>query len=83
MGKKEKLIMRLKMKPKDFTFEEMETLLISLGFKKCKTGKTGGSRIKYLRAGVPVFLHKPHPKNELKTYQVNDVLTVLRKEGLV
>ena len=27
MGKKEKLIERLKSKPKDFTFEELETLL--------------------------------------------------------
>lgn len=32
MGKKEKLIAKLKSNPKDFTFEEMETLLTALGF---------------------------------------------------
>ena len=32
LEKKEKLIARLKSMPKDFTFEEMETLLIALGF---------------------------------------------------
>ena len=83
MGKKEKLIKRLKSKPKDFTFDEMEALLVSLGFVRCKTGKTGGSRVKYLREGVPVFLHKPHPENILKPYQVNDVLNALRKECLI
>jgi len=33
MGKLEKLIERLKSSPKDFTFNEMETLLLALGFE--------------------------------------------------
>ena len=32
MGKKEKLIAKLKSNPKDFTFDEMKTLLEALGF---------------------------------------------------
>jgi hypothetical protein len=83
MSKKEKLIERLKSKPKNFTFDEMEALLFSLGFIKCKGGKTGGSRVKYARNGFPVMIHKPHPSNELKPYQVSDILTALRKEQLV
>lgn len=34
MGKKDKLIERIKKIPKDFTFEEMQTLLEMLGFEK-------------------------------------------------
>ena len=34
MGQKEKLIQRLKSKPKDFTFEEAETLLKYFGYVK-------------------------------------------------
>jgi hypothetical protein len=34
MGKKEKLIERLKNNPKDFTFEEMQSALESLGFER-------------------------------------------------
>ncbi len=40
MGKKEKLIEKLKSNPKDFTFEEMETLLTALGFVRFNKGKT-------------------------------------------
>jgi len=83
MSKKDKLIEKLKSKPRNFSFEEMETLLLTSGFKKHKTGKTGGSRVRYMRNGVPVLLHKPHPNNELKPYQVHNVLEVLRKEGLI
>ncbi len=32
LGKKEKLIAKLKSNPKDFTFDEMKTLLEALGF---------------------------------------------------
>ena len=83
MAKKDKLIERLKTIPRDFTFDEMETLLYSLGFKKRKAGKTGGSRVKYERNGVPILLHKPHPGNILKPYQVRHALDALRREGLI
>jgi len=33
MGKQEKLIVRLKNLPKDFTFDEMHALLEALGFE--------------------------------------------------
>ena len=46
MGKKEKLIKRIKARPKDFSYEETETLLLSLGLKKPRTGKTSGSRVR-------------------------------------
>ena len=83
MGKKEKLIERLKSKPKDFTFDEMQNLLELLGFKLSNKGKTSGSRVKFKIGHVPISLHKPHPRKELLEYQVNIVLEVLKREGLI
>ena len=83
MSKKQKLINRLKSKPKDFTFDEMEALLFALGFKKSNKGKTSGSRVKYELGGIDFRTHKPHPDNKLKHYQVNQIINTLEQEGLI
>ena len=41
MGQKEKLIQRLKSKPRDFTFEDAETLLKYLNFIRSNVCKQG------------------------------------------
>ena len=43
MGQKDKLIKRLKSHPKDFTFDEAETLLKYLSYSRSDNGKTSGS----------------------------------------
>ena len=83
MGKKEKLIARLKSNPKDFTFEEMQTLLIYLGFEMSNKGKTSGSQVKFIKDNIPIILQKPHPRKELLEYQVKQILDVLEQEGLI
>lgn len=83
LGKKEKLIARLKSNPKDFTFEEMETLLIALGFEKSNKGKTSGSRVKFMKDDIPIILHKPHPRKELLAYQIKQIIEILEKEELI
>jgi len=83
MSIKEKLIIRIKSKPKDFTYNELKTLLISLRFKLHNKGKTSGSRVKFFKSNIPVILHKPHPKNELPEYQINQILEILEKERLI
>ena len=83
MSKKQKLIARLKSKPTDFTFEEIETLLMSIGFTKSNKGKTSGSRVKYQYENIPIDLHKPHPSSVLKPYAINDILNILESEGLI
>lgn len=47
MSKKDKLIQRLKSKPKDFTYDEVRTLLNYLGFGESNKGKTSGSAVKF------------------------------------
>ncbi|MCI6085527.1 type II toxin-antitoxin system HicA family toxin [Selenomonas sp.] len=85
MGKKDKLIARLKSKPKDFTFEEAETLLGYLSYERSNKGKTSGSRVLFTRKGAQshIFLHKPHPRKELLDYQVQEIIDALKKEGLL
>jgi len=83
MSKKEKLKARLKSKPRDFTFDEAESLLLSLGFEKSNKGKTSGSRVSYDLEGLPIDMHKPHPRNELPMYQTTKLLKLLQQEGLI
>ena len=84
MGQKEKLISKLKSKPKDFTFEEAQTLMQLLGYRRSDKGKTSGSRVMFVSDGkYPILLHKPHPQKELKPYQVKQLLDNLREEGLL
>ena len=83
MGAKEKLIARLKSNPKDFTFVEMIKALKLLGFSVSKAGKTGGSRVKFIKGNIPIILHKPHPRKELLEYQIKQVIEILEREGLI
>ena len=84
MGQKEKLIARLKTRPKDFTFEEAETLLGFLEYQRSDKGKTSASRVIFTRDGyASILLHKPHPRKELLAYQVKQLLEVLEEEELL
>ena len=84
MSRKDKLVERLKQRPRDFTWSELERLLSSMGYAERKKGKTGGSRRKFVHEIAPVIaLHKPHPGEILKTYQVDQVLETLEKAGLL
>ena len=83
MGRKEKLIARLKSKPKDFTFDEMQNLLKLLGFEMSNKGKASGSRALFKNGNIPINLHKPHPRKEFLEYQIKYVLDALEREGLI
>ena len=83
MGRKEKLLARLRERPKDFTWEELTSLLRTLGYAQRKPGKTGGSRRKFVHpTAPPIALHKPHPGRIVKRYVINDILEFLKSEGL-
>lgn len=83
MSKKDKLIDRLLKKPKDFTFDEMETLLSYFGFK-LKQGRTG-SGVKFTKeaSNEVINFHKPHPNGVLKRYVLDQVIEKLRKDDLL
>ena len=45
MGRKEKLRERFLKLPSDFTFDEMQSLLMGYGYEKSDKGRTSGSRV--------------------------------------
>ena len=84
MGQKEKLIERLRSKPRDFTFDEAETLLGYLSYRRSDKGRTSGSRVAFVSDDhAPILLHRPHPRKELLEYQIKQLLDTLEQEGLI
>lgn len=84
MSKKEKLIARLKEKPKDFTFEEVMQLMGYFGYNIVPGGKTGGSRVTFANAEKDyIRMHKPHPRTILKSYQVQNLIDDLKERDLI
>ena len=85
MGQKEKLIAKLKSHPKDFTFDEAESLLEYLNYHRVNKGKTSGSRVMFTSEihKSKILLHKPHPRKELLDYQVKQLIDQLEQEGLL
>lgn len=85
MSQKEKLIARLKSNPKDFTFDEAESLLNYLCYHKSNKGKTSGSRVSFVNSetGAKISLHRPHPQKVLPEYAVKQLIEHLMQEGLI
>ena len=85
MGQKEKLLKKLMSSPRDFTFSEAESLLGYFNYITCNKGKTSGSRVMFKNPinNSKIILHKPHPGNELPSYQVKQLISHLEKEGLL
>ena len=84
MTKKEKLKERLLSCPTDFTWAELKSLLLSLGYRDNNVGKTSGSRVRFISdEHSPILLHKPHPKPVMKIYMLKQVIDQLKKEDLL
>ena len=84
MSKKEKLIARLKGKPKDFSFDEVIQLMGYFNYFLAPGGKTGGSRVAFTNSDKDyIRMHKPHPRTILKSYQVQNLIDDLKERGLI
>lgn len=80
MSKLEKLIIRLLSLPKDFTYQELKTVLLAIGYVEMEGS---GSRICFKKETHKIKLHKPHPGNIMKRYQLDLVIEELKKQGLI
>ncbi len=80
MTKKEKLLERFLNVPKDFTYQELKTLLKGLGFEEHHLGKTSGSRVQFINKefNLEFKMHKPHPGNIIKLYLVRFIIEELK-----
>jgi hypothetical protein len=84
MDRHDRLLERLRRRPRDFTWEELTTLLRRLGFRQVRPGRTAGSRRRFIHPdGCVISLHEPHPTRILKRYQIDQVLETLAREDLI
>ena len=84
MSKKEKLIQKLKAQSKSFSYEDAKVLLEYLNFLENNKGKTSGSRVLFSsETHGNIMLHKPHPRKELKSYQIKQLKDFLEQEDLI
>jgi len=79
VSKLQKAVARLLAKPMDYTWDELLSLMISLGYE---LRTTGGSGRKFFDPATKAlfFLHEPHPSRILKAYQIRAVIQFLRQE---
>ena len=82
MGKREKLVARLKTVPADFTWQDLTALLKTLGYQGVQGS---GSRVKFDNgdADQMINLHKPHPGNIVKRYALRQLIEKLEQGGLI
>ena len=83
MTKKVKLLERLLRKPSDFTWSELTTLMKGFDYEINSKGKTSGSAVAFESKSNPekaLYLHKPHPREILKRWQVEKVIDFLENE---
>ncbi len=84
MSKHEKLLKRFLQQPADFSWDELARLLAKFGYRLDNKGKTSGSRVRFIHTGAPpIDLHKPHPGNILKRYQLHYLQEFLQREGFL
>lgn len=79
MSKNEKIVIRFKSIPTDFTWDELVKVLNHFGYiEKSSKGKTGGSRVKFVNNEKNIISsHKPHPSNILKQYAIKQIIEKL------
>lgn len=82
MSKFQKALDRLKSKPRDFTWRELQAIMSHLGYEELRGG---GSRRKFMnpKTRISVSLHEPHPKPILKMYVIELIIEHLKEEGLL
>jgi hypothetical protein len=85
MSKQDILLKRLLSRPKNFTYKELRTLLNGLGYAEVNKGKTSSSSIVFIHGSMQhiIRLHKPHPGNGLKLYQVDQVIDTLKNQEVI
>ena len=83
MSRAAKLLQRFLRKPKDFSYAELTRLLNSYGYVEAARGRSGGSRVAFVNSDTRdvIRLHRPHPGNIMKTYQLELIEEHLKEKG--
>lgn len=85
MSKRDKLVKKLQSSSVNFTYRELKTLLTGMGYIEHTKGKSSGSRVAFINEATNhiIRLHKPHPGDQLKRYQITLICDELKKGGLL
>jgi hypothetical protein len=85
MTKKVKLLERFLSIPKDFTFDEHTTLLLSMGFEIENKGKTSGSRVAFVHVDFNkhILIHKPHPSRIINSVYLKNIIIDLTLKQII
>ena len=78
-----KLLQRFLRTPKDFSYDELTRLLNSLGYVAASSGRSGGARVAFINRDTRdvIRLHRPHPANIMKRYQLELIAEHLEEKG--
>lgn len=70
-------------KPKDFSVDELETLMGHCDCEKSTRGKASGSAIAYIHKPTQkaLYMHTPHPTKIFKQYQIKEIISFLESIG--
>ncbi|MBQ9601382.1 MAG: type II toxin-antitoxin system HicA family toxin [Neisseriaceae bacterium] len=82
MSKSDKLLMRLLRVPKDFTWEELATVMQANGFTLYKSSGSGRKWL-HEKSCIAVMMHEPHPSNIVKPYALKLAIDGLKKVGAI
>jgi predicted RNA binding protein YcfA (HicA-like mRNA interferase family) len=82
MTKADKLVARFKTAKSDFTWNELSSMLESLGYRQ---QQGAGSRVKFDNGNPDqkINLHKPHPGNEVKIYVIRELRKKLKEWRMI
>ncbi len=82
MTKQVKLLNKFISRPTDFTYNELIRLLRGLGYEELQGS---GSRIVFHNEEIKhnIKLHKPHPGNVLKRYQIDLIIKELKSNEML
>ena len=69
------------LQPRDFSFDELVVMMRHLGYSLNSKGKTSGSRVEFESPNDSFVIHKPHPDNTMKGYQMKQILDYLKKHN--
>jgi hypothetical protein len=86
MGRQhDKKILRFLSEPTDYSFDEADTLLTSLGHHLQKGGNTAGSATTYVNENgeQPVRFHKPHQYKHFGKKTIKSIKKQVRKYKLI
>lgn len=75
------LLDRIRRRPKDYTVQELDTLMKKCGCTKGHGGRGSSLQYYHKEAGRMLTFDGPHPGNELYPYQVKKVLAFLKDIG--